>query len=390
MRLSVLVISLWLSACSQTNNFHEFELSARSNVDVISPKIIPPEVFHKPFNRQMFDTQSIFDLSDNQRKEFLAYFHAPSNRATAPHMRVAEYLEESTFNFTYKGQTFNASEAFTKQSGNCLSLAILSTAITELAGLPFKYKKVHSAPIFSESGDIQFVSSHVNLTVYNNESATRMKLLVPSSVTIDYFQSTRSITGSTITKEEIIINFWHNLASEAIANSNYNLGFSYTMMANDVNPLHPETLNLLAILYTRVGFPEKAYQVYDFMDNNEILSYTSLDNFASILNKKGEIKRANALWQKIENINDDNPYTWLYAAKKQLKSHNFPLAERYLLTSLALAPYLHETHFNLAKVYVQMSNTSSAKNSLQSAFSLASLEVDQLRYEAKLYSLSDK
>lgn len=181
--------------------------------------------------------------------------------------------------------------------------------------------------------------------------------------------------------------YWHNLASEAIVDEDYNAGFSYTMMANDIDPLHPETLNLLAILYKRKGFPQKAFEVYEFLTNNNILSYTVLENFASMLKENGEYQRAEVLMHKVALVNEDNPYKWLYAARKELTDSNYHRAKSYLLKSLELAPYLHEIHFNLAQVHARMSDKVAARDSLNDAMTLASAPEDVTRYQAKLYSL---
>jgi Tfp pilus assembly protein PilF len=88
-------------------------------------------------------------------------------------------------------------------------------------------------------------------------------------------------------------------------------------------------VNLLAILYKRKGHPEKTFEVYEFLDKNNILSYTVLENFASILFKEGDTQRADGLMQKIELTNEDNP-SWLYAARKQVELQNYTCAKRYL------------------------------------------------------------
>lgn len=385
MRFGLLIAVLGLCACTQTNNFHEFEQSARLHSQVVPAVIEPPEILEAGFIREQF-ANTIFELNEAQQNDFLTYYNHAQNRNTAPHIRVANYLQDSTANFTYQGNTYNAAEAFVQQAGNCLSLAVLSTALVELTGLKYAYKKVHSAPIFGEQGNVQFVSSHINLTVFDDHSM-KQEVLMPASVVIDYFREGRSVNGSSVTKEDVLIMFWHNLAAEAIAEANLNDAFSFTMMANDIDPLHPETLNLLAILYSRKGYVNKAIEVYDFLDKHQIMSYTSVDNFAAILKKKGEVVKANELYARVENINEDNPYTWLYAAKDQVSLRNYVLAERYFQKSLALAPYLHEIHFNLAMVYAKTSNVEAAKSALTSAMVLASVPEEQRRYQAKLFGL---
>lgn len=374
-----------LGACSTSNNYHDF--AKNSSKENANETLLAPPLIAEGFELQEIDTSDIFALSPEHQKHFLDYYNAASNRSKRPHERVYKYLERNLSNFDYRGDTYNAQLAIDKRSGNCLSLAILSTAFTKLAKLNYKYNLVHAAPIFEEYGNLQILSSHVNLTIYDEPRDQAGIVLMPAKVVIDYFRTSSSVVSSKVSETELQIMYWHNLTGDALLDGDLDKAFTYTKQAYDLDPLYPETLNFLAILYNRRGFSERAYQLYDFMLTNKLYTFTAIDNFASLLRSRGETARADSIAELVVHINNDNPYTWMHRGIKSAEQNDYRLAENYFKKSIKLGPYLHQPQFQLAKLYAQQNKIRLAKDALEKAFELAYKPDDQQRYEAKLFSL---
>jgi tetratricopeptide (TPR) repeat protein len=246
---------------------------------------------------------------------------------------------------------------------------------------------VHVAPIFEEHGDIQLVSTHVNMTIFDEPNTQAGIVLVPARITIDYFRTNNSVVSSEVSENQLQILYWHNLTAEALLAGDIDLAFAYTRRAYELDPLYPETLNFLAVLYNRKGFVEHAYELYDFMLSNKLYSFTAIDNFSQMLKKRGDTARAESISQLVVHIKNDNPFTWIRRGIKSAENGEFRRAEKSFQRSIELAPYLHEPHFQLAKLYAKQQKMGVAKKSLEKAFSLAHTPEHQQRYEAKLYSL---
>ncbi|MDT0596039.1 tetratricopeptide repeat protein [Glaciecola petra] len=387
MRAFLLISVLILGACTSSNRYHTLRTDTQTIQEIPDQILTPPLIIDDGFTLKDIPSENIFALSAEHQAHFLDYFNHPIHSTERPHRRIKKYLEKYLNKFDYRGETFNARQALDSQSGNCLSLAILSTAFTKLTDLDYKFNLVHVAPIYEELGDIQVLSSHVNFTIYDKKKVEPGFFYALGKVTIDYFRTSSAVTSSEVSEKELSIMYWHNLTADALLAGNIDLAFTYTKKAYNLDPLYPETLNFLAVLYNRRGYHERAYAIYDFMLKNQLYTFTAIDNFASLLRTRGEHRRADGIAELVIHITNDNPYTWLHRGIDNAKQGKLKLAESQFKKSLTLAPYLHEPHFQLAKLYAQQLKMGAAKKYLEQAFALAYIPEHQQRYKAKLYSL---
>jgi tetratricopeptide (TPR) repeat protein len=382
-----LIAAIVLTGCTHTSSYHTFNNDIASIDTTVHPQA--PTFTDIGLNRQYIDEAQIFSLNNTQQEAFFAFINSPSNANKPMYLRVAAYLETQTRHFTYRGATLNASSSLANQQGNCLSLAVLTTSLAKLTGVTIQYKKVHSSPVYSQNNDIQLLSTHLNSVLYDTAAPKEDQVFIrPASVVIDYFAESGNHTSGNVSQEDLLIMYWHNLAAQALSEDNIDLAYSYVMMAHDKNSLHPETLNLKAIIYKRIGKPQHAYALYDFMLENSIYSVTVLDNFYTMLKANGEDDRAAKILAQTEKANDANPFTWLKKGEQFFNEGRYQLAEIYLKESIKRAPYLHQPQFSLAKVYDAMAKPQAAKLALEQAKQLAYLPEDKKRYHAKLISLN--
>jgi len=384
MKICILALCLILSACV-SNDYHTFNTGKA--VREPSERLKPPQIADWLFDTDVFElSPDIFELEKEQQLAFAHYFEHPDNSAFAAHERVANYIDTFSQGFTYRGETLNAAQAFATKSGNCLSLAILSTALAQAADIKFQYNVVHSAPVYKELSNVQLISSHVNVTLFAKPK-TEGEYWTSGSITIDYFRTNDSYNSGNVTPAEIQSMYWNNLASEAIVKNDVNLAYWYTMKSQEIIPLYPDTLNLLAILYKRKDRHDLAFELYDFMDRNNIDSFSSIDNFADLLEQRGDKKRAGTLRSKIQHLVNDNPYTWLELGKQHFSQGKYSMAENYLLKSRFYGPYLQEPLDYLAALYIKQNRNIEAQEVLLKARALAHMPEDEKRYMAKIYSL---
>src|SRR5687768_5613007 len=99
---------------------------------------------------------AVQQLTPEQEQKFLAYFHAPQNSAAKPHQRVANYLFENTLGLQYEGQTYTAALTLTFNKGDCLSLAVLTTALARLAAVNIRYQLVDTNPVFGLTSNLVY------------------------------------------------------------------------------------------------------------------------------------------------------------------------------------------------------------------------------------------
>lgn len=335
--------------------------------------------------------EDVFYLNQERQTHFLDYYHAPANQAVVGHMRLYHYLEDVLSDFSYKGDTYNADLASTELSGNCLSLAILTAAYASLAKLEIDFRQVNTAPIYQRQKGIMTLSSHVQTYVYapNNEVKSKRNIIFSrSKIIIDYFPSSRSVSGSMLDIADFEAMYYQNLAAKALVDRHFDLAYSLLSVAMELSPNNIETLNTLAVLHNKSGNPAVAEAIYIYAMNHTKGSVNLLSNYITLLEQMGRLAESELLQQQYIDIEDNNPYRWYDLASQAYANERYTVALRYYEKSIQIAPYLHESFFGQAKTYFHLGKRLKAKNAMKKAAELAFKPSDERLYLAKLNLLS--
>ena len=110
---------------------------------------------------------SLFKLTKEQEADFLHYFHDPRHAAEAPHQRLSAYLYQRLHGFRYYGPTQSAADALSTHEGNCLTLALVTTALARLAEVEVAYQRISDTPVFERNGNVVLVSEHVRSLLFD-------------------------------------------------------------------------------------------------------------------------------------------------------------------------------------------------------------------------------
>ena len=333
--------------------------------------------------------RDVFAVSKAQKEAFLSYYNSPKNQLIPPNVRLFEYLEDYVDGFNFHGVTLTASEALEQKTGNCLTLAIVTKALADLVGLETAFQRVNSAPVYARYADVMTLSSHVRTYVYEPNVVENPELIVVrrASVIIDYFPTSSDVSGYMVAQQDFIAMYYQNLAAEALITKQYDYAYSLLKQGIVLNHSNPDTLNTLAVLFTKLAEHTQAETLYLYMLDNDYATANVIANYSSLLQTQGRIKEAKIYAQRIDKIEDDNPYRWIDMADKAFNTGDYALAERYYKKANQLAPYVHESQFGLAKAYYQLGKFNSAKAALNHAIEISYRADNKQLYQAKLQTL---
>ena len=383
--IALLVLLLMLSGCQTTAEKNPPESVVHVPSELAS-------IIHIPgFDDRAVksDVSEIVSLSDDQLKAFHSYFYASSRANIPKHRRLYRYIDNLFVNFTYLGRTLNATNAFKTQSGNCMSLAILTTALAESVGLDVAYQRVNVAPVYRRYANVMTLSTHVRTHLFAEEEDDANEMVVlRSKIIIDYYPQRSNIRGDMISDGEFFAMYYRNLASDAIIVGELDEAYRLMRQALDVAPTDPENLNTLAVLLNKMGHSEKAFELYAYAINEQQTALNLLSNYAQLLTKHGRIDEAQAIQESMQYVEDDNPYRWLDNAEFRIAQGQHLMARRMLERTLENAPYLHEAYFALAKSYYLTQEVEKADAALKRAAELAYLPETERLYEQKRSVLS--
>ncbi len=385
--MKLLSVLIMLSACSSSNS-----LSKTSNTPTAVKNIDIPinySLFHAE-GIEVTTEQEIFELSPSQQEKFLADYNEIIRKGAEPHKALSDYLEGQMDSFTYYGETYTAEEAMRFNAGNCMSLAILTTALSKLVNLEFSYREVNTLPVFEKNDNIIFSSSHVQTTIYDPrhvESADYMYFARPA-VTIDYFPISSNINGRKLSLSTFLASYYQNIASDALVENKLDKSFAYALKAKAMDPNNTKVLNFIAVLHKRKGDLSTAEQIYQIGLENNSKSVALLSNYINLLRTQQRWGAADKIQLQLDDLNDPNPYNWLGEAFLAQDNKHYTKAIKYYKKVLDMAPYVHQAYKGLYQIYHQQGKPRAAKEMLKNALEWTYELEDRKLYKYKLYSLT--
>jgi len=336
----------------------------------------------------MMSEKDIFSLSEKQETEFFNEYAKLLQKGLARHEALAAYLQRLKNNFTFYGETNVAQKSFSEKQGNCLSLSILTTALTRLVGLETSYREVTSSPVFQKNNNFISSSSHVQTIIYDPNFVPEKGLFYLSKpgIVIDYFPTKNSQQGPKFTFKKFLSMYYRNIAGDALMDKNPNKAFAYGEQALKVLPSSVEAINFMALLHKTQSDMKTSEQLYKLGMTLDKSNIQIIYNYMILLAKQGRYQEVDFYQNKMNSLDNPNPYLWLEQAYQS--AENPEQAEIYYKKALQNAPYLQEAYIGLAKIYYKRNNKKRAKEMVENALKWSYKKEEKQLYKRKLSLLS--
>jgi hypothetical protein len=160
--------------------------------------------------------EDIHKLTPQQEKDFLDYMNDPRRANTGPHYRLYQYMEQKIDNFSYEGVTYSASQTLALNSGDCMSLAVLTTALADLAGLEIDYQLMDDVPVYELNGITVKKGVHIRTIIYDpafiEPDGEGAYTLIRPGIKIDYFPTNRYRFISNLNRDDYQAMYYQNIA----------------------------------------------------------------------------------------------------------------------------------------------------------------------------------
>ncbi len=379
--LFVLLLSL-LESCA-VNTLTKKELSAQPTFDYTShalfgkqPNITPPHSLH--------------DLTTAQYQAFDQYFNAPINRKYSPYQRLYNYLKESTKKFSYLDETLTATEALERQQGNCMSLAMLTTALANRAGISVGYQLMDDSPVFEQGKNVILKGVHVRTKLFEPipEPDKNITFFSRQGIIIDYFPNGTSRFVGNLRASEYISRYYLNKTTEAIESTDFNLAYWLVLEALKLDKVSVSAFNMLAIIYKKIGAFDKAEAIYQYGIASLPAPLTLMKNYQLLLVQQLRLDEAKIIETQLNQHDDPSPYRWRRLAFIALETGRYDDAVNYYKRAIKRAPNTHELHYQLARAYSHLGKSAESKTQLELAMDNTQNEEKRALYEMKLRAYS--
>ncbi|SFC15743.1 tetratricopeptide repeat protein [Pseudoalteromonas denitrificans] len=324
----------------------------------------------------------LFELDDKEKNKFNHFFDNPTNNKLSPHKRVFKYIDKKLKFFNYYGQTYTAQNTINNNAGNCISLAILTTAYAKLANIDVNYSEVTTAPVYFKNANFQLISNHVRTKLFdpNFKEATNTVYFYKPGIIIDYFPSRNSWGSGIVNEREFIAMYYRNLSATALQKDDLNLAAWNIVESLTFDASSISAINMLAVIYRNMGLFEKSEMVYQYGLTLDAENLNLLSNYHLLLSKLNRFDDANKIQVKIDNAKDPSPFRWLILADDYYQDNEYKRALKYYKKVIEIAPYLHHGYSGTAKSLFALDKKNMAKK-----FMVIALEKTHEATQAKLY-----
>ncbi len=329
----------------------------------------------------------VHHLNADQREAFDDYLESSAPEGLGRHRQVSDYLQVVTENFHYQGETLTAADALAMRSGNCLSLAILTTALARQAGVEVGYQLADDLPVFEFNGDVVKKGVHVRTVLYDPEWQAREEELTlrRPGVRVDYFSS--ALGGryiGNLDASEYMAMYYRNVATKAFEEGDYTTAYWYAVESLRFALDQSDALNLLALINRRTGDLTKAEEIYLYGLERAGDKLTLLKNYRALLLLSGRQEEAREVERRLARMDDPSPFSWLQLARSAQQEGDYPQAIVFYRRALEIAPYLHEGHLALAQAYYHAGRRRRALASLNDALENTQRTSTRELYQAKV------
>ncbi|RXE93269.1 tetratricopeptide repeat protein [Pseudoalteromonas phenolica] len=356
-----LFITFLLTGCNSTQSKSEEKVAIPSPISLANHALFKLE--------PVPNEKEIFSLPKAEQAKFLEKYNQLILKGVRADTAISQYLESSIDGFTYDGETLTATDALSKQAGNCVSLAILTQAYANLAGIETSFREVSTYPIFKKEQDLLLVSSHFNTKLFAPKDDAEEKdwiEIIRKGTVVDYFPQQNTFYVGNAHYPSLVAKFYANLASEALIKGNFDLSYSLANEAFKFTPHNPELINLLAIQHRRVGDTDTAKKLFEFATEHKLVSSNLIASYRFLANQLGDTVLVDKLEVELEKT-AKTPFDFLQIAIKATNKAQFSKAKRLLNAVIKHYPYLPEPHFELAKIYYLQNHHDLAKVALEEA-----------------------
>ena len=323
----------------------------------------------------------LFQLTPLQEKQFSAYFNNSKHAKKPPHIRIYDFLINTTYDFNYLSTTHTASETMRQKQGNCLSLAILTTALANKAQVKLGYQLVGSTPVFEKKKDIIMRGMHIRSLLYRSNDSSSGRI-------VDYFPVGSDRFVGNVSESRFVSMYYNNIAVDFLNTGDYKTAYWYARTALEYAPSYAFNLNTMAIIHRTAGDMATAENIYKYGLDISKDKLVLLKNYRLLLQQEGRFAEALKITDQLDRIFDSSPYGWLNQADKALAKGELKKAKKYYKNAIRKASYLPSAYLGLAKILFAQGKFKKAKAMLILAQEKDYNANNNAMYQAKLDTLA--
>lgn len=337
------------------------QLPAPVAVTTLSPKLPPMPALHHSI--LVPAPAQLFALTTAQKQDLTNFAADPANKDLSKSQLLFKFLQRYSQNFHFQGKTLLASEALSEQSGNCVSLALITHGLATHLGIQTAYRLTYSEPVLELTNDMLVEAYHVRSYLLERElgqSHLGLKML-----TVDYYRQPLDSLGPAISEDEFFAMVYNNLAAEAWLAGQQDLAMAYNQQALQLQPSHSPSINLMAVMLRRQGNEPLAQQWYEYGIQLPKQNAMLLHNYLQLAYAQKDQQKISQLTAALAKMPAKvDPLQYLVLAREAEQQGELLKASRYYKLLMVQQPAMLQPVQGLLRIYLQRNDSRSAEDLL--------------------------
>ncbi len=348
------------------------------------PPLLDDNYFGEPL--PILTITQVFSLSNTQKQDFHYKINSSALRSLRPGKQIYKYIENQLQSFKYHPDTYIATDTLGRNQGNCLSLAILTKALVDLTAVKIEYELVETPTIYQSEGGMLLSSQHIRALLSDPKTARSYSglKLYQGKLVIDYFPTRGTRRLRVIGENEFHAMYYRNIAAEAMVNKNTNLAFWNLKQALQFHPGDAHAINMMALLHSRLGYPQYAENLFLYGIKYGEDSLELLNNYHALLIRLQRLEDARVIAIRLQQFDDPNPFKWIQLADIAYSKNDYPTALTYYKKAAEKADYLHQPYAGIARTQYKLGNTRAAYKAMKTALLNSGQQESRAGYQTKL------
>ena len=364
---------LGLAACSSTQTTTEIIDPARYLL--LNKASDKPALFHQNNRHYLNQTieietpEQIFALNEEAINFVTQIVNSDLDDDGKVRALINHIFDRADLEMLYSA-TANTIAAETYETGyaNCLSLTILSYAMTQRAGLKSHFQQVNIPEFWTRREGSSLINGHINLRVMVDKRFG-IQSIQQKNVIVDFDTQIRrrGFTSTDVSKERITAMFYNNKGAELLLKKdNYN-AYRFLSEAVKTDARFSDAWVNLGLLYRRLGEYSLAESVYELAAQLDKKNLTALDNLAYLYEFQGLNDKAEDVRSKLQSRRQRNPFYHMMLGEIAYEENQYALSIRHFNDAISIDREQHLFYFGLAKAHYASGDKKLAQRYLKRA-----------------------
>lgn len=285
--------------------------------------------------------------------------------------------------------TRNAAQAFAARSGNCLSLVLLTAAFAKKLDIPVRYQLVFIDDVWSRSAGLDFLDSHVNVTLGARDAVGQAGRADFSEATVDFLPPNKlsSLRTRVISEATIVSMYMNNRAAELLSERKLDRAYWWARAAIVQDSHYLPAYNTLGVIYKWHGDLEQAELVFKQILGIEPENAVAMSNLVVLLKDLDRVAEANSVAERLKNVRPLPPFHYFDLGLEAMKAKDYLNARSMFSKQIQRDASYDQTHFWLALAYYNLGDLRGARKHLAIAVDTSTTRSNRELYATKLAEL---